>query len=679
MIPLLPMLRIIPILLIAAVCAFPCPAVEFTLDPSGSALWGGGQAITLSGEWLVTGHPDGLRVWQKTVGGQRRLTGQLEIRGGVRDLASNGTVVYGLDGAGNAFMASIADPSQPSNEGELGPVHEWSALAINGHFALLAGTDSAMSFDITDPFDPVVAGIARYSGAALSVAAHDTLFAIGQGSAGLLVGRQHPDGSLSIQGHLTGQAVSELVTDGTYGWAPQGDSGVLILDFTNPNLPVSVARIYTYGVATHLSLAGDRLLVADEIAGLSSYRLIARPFPYWQSELNSLHGVDGLMAESPSRFYAIRDGEVFTVDVDVAGRLSQTAQFSHVGAYRTVLRYREWIYVMSTTGIWRADGAMPLADSNFIRFSSQSIRSAVVVGDKLLTAEGHSGARLYRIKNDGSLEFLSRIPALTSTGGVVFSRDSLMVLDSVYGFQIYGVTNPYAPAYLGGRALDRQAPVAAIYRNYLYISEPLQGVSIWNWQYTAKPEKLGFLPHTRRTEGILIDGNRLYVADRDSGLTIFDLTVPTNPATLARIPAPFSPTSLCRSGRLLYTGQSDCTVSEIDVLNPASPVLLAVTEIPGPVHGVSQFGERTWVSTESAVRTLAVGPALLPGDFNADGFVDIFDVTSMIAYCFSAGDPPFRLNAADVNADGQTDLIDIVLLIDYIFSGGPDLLPGKVE
>jgi hypothetical protein len=659
--------------------ASPVLSTDLALSPAGSALWAGGTAISSTGDLIVTGLPNGLRVHRRSAGDQVNLVGQFDVSGGVRGLILCDSLVYGLDGAGSLFAVSISDPTAPVDRGRFGPDHAWTALAMSGEYLVAAGVDSAISFGLANPALPVPVGVLAYRGPAVSLAAHDSLLLICQEADGMLVGIRHPDGTLTAKGHYGGASVSEIATDGSYAWSPQGDSGILVIDLTDPSSPHALTRIFTYGHAEHVALAGDRLLVADSRIGLISYRLITRPLPVWQSESNGLVGVTKLQAESPGRFWAIQAGEFMSVDVDVLGRLSLGTHFGHRGGFGPILRYRDWIYITDSTGIWRMDGSAPLADSAALHLSSRGVFGAALSQDKLIAAEGHSGAGIYHINEEGYLEILSRIPAEEFSGGIVVGRDTLMVLDALYGFRIYDFANPRAPRFLGGRPIDRQPPVGAIFRKYLYLSEPQSGVSVWNWEHYAKPEMIRFLDHTHSTEAMLIDDDRLYVADRDSGLSIFSLADPSDPALLGRMSPPFSPTALHLSGRVLYVGESAGRIVALDVEDPASLTILAQVDLPGSVIGITKYGERLFVATQWAAHTVGISPPLVPGDFNDDGVTDTFDLVAMIEYFFRGGPPPSRLNAADVNGDGRFSLVDIVRMIDYLFSGGPDLVPGQVE
>jgi len=61
------------------------------------------------------------------------------------------------------------------------------------------------------------------------------------------------------------------------------------------------------------------------------------------------------------------------------------------------------------------------------------------------------------------------------------------------------------------------------------------------------------------------------------------------------------------------------------------------------------------------------------GDVNADGYVNLLDILSLISYIY--GDPPGPepdpLDSGDVNADGDVNLLDILYLIEFIYCDPP--------
>ena len=57
------------------------------------------------------------------------------------------------------------------------------------------------------------------------------------------------------------------------------------------------------------------------------------------------------------------------------------------------------------------------------------------------------------------------------------------------------------------------------------------------------------------------------------------------------------------------------------------------------------------------------------GDVNGDGFADINDVTSLIAYVLNGNAEGIDLRAADVNGDHEVDINDVTMLINYVLTG----------
>jgi len=68
---------------------------------------------------------------------------------------------------------------------------------------------------------------------------------------------------------------------------------------------------------------------------------------------------------------------------------------------------------------------------------------------------------------------------------------------------------------------------------------------------------------------------------------------------------------------------------------------------------------------------MVTGIVVLPADFNADGLVNLGDVTFAINYLYKSGPAPDPMELGDVNCDRSVDLGDLVYLISYLYKGGP--------
>jgi hypothetical protein len=62
--------------------------------------------------------------------------------------------------------------------------------------------------------------------------------------------------------------------------------------------------------------------------------------------------------------------------------------------------------------------------------------------------------------------------------------------------------------------------------------------------------------------------------------------------------------------------------------------------------------------------------ALVCGDANGDGSVNVGDAVFLISYVFKGGAAPIPVCAGDANGDGGTNVGDAVYMIAYVFKGG---------
>ncbi len=71
------------------------------------------------------------------------------------------------------------------------------------------------------------------------------------------------------------------------------------------------------------------------------------------------------------------------------------------------------------------------------------------------------------------------------------------------------------------------------------------------------------------------------------------------------------------------------------------------------------------------------GGAMVCGDVDGSGAIDVGDLTYLVAYLFQGGPPPNPMNCvADMDGSGAIDVGDLTYLVAYLFQGGPAPMPG---
>jgi len=63
--------------------------------------------------------------------------------------------------------------------------------------------------------------------------------------------------------------------------------------------------------------------------------------------------------------------------------------------------------------------------------------------------------------------------------------------------------------------------------------------------------------------------------------------------------------------------------------------------------------------------------AIVCGDANGDGVVNVGDAVNLINFIFKGGPAPIPVQAGDANCDHARNVGDVVYIINYIFKGGP--------
>jgi len=72
--------------------------------------------------------------------------------------------------------------------------------------------------------------------------------------------------------------------------------------------------------------------------------------------------------------------------------------------------------------------------------------------------------------------------------------------------------------------------------------------------------------------------------------------------------------------------------------------------------------------SRGAIRDVTVESAILIGDVNGDGLVNVTDIIGVVNYILNTPSATFVAEAADVNEDGIINVTDIIAIVNSILA-----------
>ncbi|MCD6259475.1 MAG: hypothetical protein J7J31_07720 [Helicobacteraceae bacterium] len=295
-----------------------------------------------------------------------------------------------------------------------------------------------------------------------------------------------------------------LSADGTKAYVADYNSGLQIIDITDPATPTHLGSIdtpsYAYGVT--LSADGTKAYVADGGSGLQI--------------------IDITDSTAPTRLGSF-DTPGSTQDVT----LSADGTTAYVADYNS--------------GLQIIDIIDPATPTHLGSFGTPSYAQSVTLsadGTKAYVADSWSGFQIIDVNDPTAPIHLGSFDTPGSAVDVTLSADGTKayVADYQSGVHIIDITDPTSPTRLGsfdtpGYAQDvtlsadgTKAYVA--HGTKAYVANSYSGVQIIDITNPTAPTKLGSFDTPSNAQDVTLsaDGTKAYVADHQSGLQIIDLT-----------------------------------------------------------------------------------------------------------------------------------------------------------
>ena len=307
-----------------------------------------------------------------------------------------------------------------------------------------------------------------------------------------------------------------------------GDSGLRVIDVSNPTNPQEIAYYDTPGSARGVYVTGGYAYVADGDSGLRVIDVSNPPYPreigYYDTPGNA-HGV-----HVTGNYAYVADGWGVLRVIDV----SDPANPQEVGSWHI----RGYAYDVYVVGVYAylADGGAGL---RVIDVGNPTYPHAIghydtpggaydvyVTGGYAYVAVGGAGLRVIDVSDPSDPHKIAyyNVPGYTDTyvkGNYAYTTfyGEIVIID------LNDLSNPHEISRVD---IPGQGTGIYVKGNYAYVTVNPGSLVIVNVSDPTNPYEVGSCPIPRAGK-IFVDGDYAYIAAGDSGLRVIDVSDPTNP------------------------------------------------------------------------------------------------------------------------------------------------------
>jgi len=194
------------------------------------------------------------------------------VSGPVRDIAVSGNYVYMAEEGESLRVIDVSNPASPVLAGSPGLGGDGEGILTSGSYTYVACYDAGLKvFDMSNPASPTLVGVCHECGQGNDLAVSGAHAYLAGGNTFQVVDILDPSApTLVSQCDLSPDfyAASGLSVSGNQAYVADNDTGLTVIDISDPLSPLHVSTYNTNGLAFDVSVVGDYAYVADGSDGL---------------------------------------------------------------------------------------------------------------------------------------------------------------------------------------------------------------------------------------------------------------------------------------------------------------------------------------------------------------------------------------------------------------------------
>jgi hypothetical protein len=280
---------------------------------------------------------------------------------------------------------------------------------------------------------------------------------------------------------------------GNYAYVADGDTGLQIIDISNPEAPTIKGNYDTSGSAYGVQVVGNYAYVADDSSGLQ------------------------------------------IIDISNPTTLTLKGNYDTSGEAQTVQVVGNYAYVVDRhSGLKIIDISNPITPTLKGNYDTYTYAFGVYVVDNYAyVANGYSGLQIIDISNPTTPTLKGNYNTPYYAHRVQVVGNYAYVADGISGLQIIDISNPTTPTLKGNYNTPDYAWGVQVVGNYAYVTDGYSGLQIIDISNPEAPTLKGNYDTSGYAHTVQVVGNYAYVADNESGLQIIDVSefinkTPTN-------------------------------------------------------------------------------------------------------------------------------------------------------
>jgi len=491
---------------------------------------------------------------------------------------------------------SIVDISQPTAPKIMGQYTTRVAITTidalaNGFAVLLLANNTLLVLNTVVANKPRLLSSTELDGISHALSMSESRIYLAMGDAGVTVlNSSDPTAITTLYQYITtGAAVDIKQHDGTLYVATTG--GITLFDIKTPDRFVWLGSHQKVGHATHIDVAGEKVMVLNDDNQLALLDVGMPNMPSIIATYNEPQQTQRPLtafAQHGKRLFAISPHELLEYDF-----ATPPPQVSNEG----------------------------LDFGQGVNFGGQ--RRGFIRDDILYVADWFSGIHLYDISAPHRPVLLSSLKTKGSPKGIVVRDDYAYVADDDHGLLIVDISDANQPKRVSTLQTPGLAYIPQLQGDLLYLASHRGGFQIIDISEATKPKLISSVNTPGKAWGIQVNDKLTFIADDEAGLLIFDTSQPAAPKQIGQFMPGGAAEDVLIDGKYAFVSFFDNGVYIVDISDPANPAAISHVPTPGNARGIERKGNHLYIADWLAgIQVIDISEPMQPrivGSFDTEG------------------------------------------------------------